>query len=156
MAVLLMAAAHPFHVSICMIDHNAETNGIEITHKIFCDDLNLALEDLGVVNPRLGTEREHKDVEMYIERYLRTNFSLKLDGEEIEWKWIGREVEDDVLWVYLEGKHTNTPVEAEVTNTILIEVFEDQSNLTHVKVKQATKTMHFNRAEMTKRLYFRR
>ena len=59
------------------------------------------------------------------------------------------------MWVYLEGSYEKAPTEVEVNNTILTEVYEDQANLAHVKVRQATKTMHFNRVETTKKLYFK-
>ena len=45
--VIVTSFWHPFHVSVCEIYHNSKTNSLEISMKLFTDDLELSIQQKG-------------------------------------------------------------------------------------------------------------
>ena len=66
--------------------------------------------------------------------YLLTKVALKDEkGRVYELNYLGAEVEDDVMWCYLEVEKVKKVKSITVTNTVLHEVWEDQENLVHFR-----------------------
>jgi len=150
----MAATLHPFHVSICMIDHNPQTQHLEISHKIFVEDLELMFKDMGKGKLWLGEDKENGEADALIEAYLRNHFAVQVNGQNAPWQWVGREIEQDVLWVYLETEKVPQPQKITVRYTVLTETFNDQSNLIHAKVNGTIKSEHTNGIERQKTIEF--
>ncbi len=153
-AVFSLSFCHKFYVSICQIDFNSKTNSLEITFKIFTDDLENALEAQGTGKLYLGSERESQDADRFIFNYFVTNFNLKIENRPAQLKFLGKEVELDVTWCFIEVLDVEKITNITVTNSILIEQFEDQTNIVHVKVGDNQKSMLLHKAKVTDRLEF--
>ena len=153
-AVFSLSFCHKFYVSICQIDFNSKTNSMEITFKIFTDDLENTLEAQGTGKLYLGSERESKDADRFIFNYLKTHFDLKVDNRPVQIKFLGKEVELDVTWCYIEVLDVEKITNITVTNSILIEQFEDQTNIVHVKVEKKQKSMLLHKARVSGSLDF--
>lgn len=134
-------AFHDFHVSITDINYNPKTNSLEIAVKIFTNDLEEALEGIGAPKLRMGTPREDKSTDSLLHRYL--NHRLKINAGEIELEliYLGKEYEDDATWCYLEVNELDRPTDLMIENRILLEWFEDQSNLVHLNVAGDKKSL---------------
>lgn len=132
---------HPFYISVCNIDHNADTRALEITFKIFTDDLEQALEAQGTGRLNLGGENESEDAEKYIGRYLALHFEIIADGQLLQGEFLGRETELDVTWCYVEITDVPSLKTITVTNTLLVEEFEGQTNMVHIKVGDQKKSL---------------
>ncbi len=153
-AVFSLSFCHKFYVSVCQIDFNSKTNSLEITLKIFTDDLENTLEAQGTGKLYLGSERESEDADRFIFNYIKTNFNLKLENRQVQLNYLGKEVELDVTWCFIEVLDVEKITNITVTNTILIEQFEDQTNIVHVKVENNQKSMLLHKARVTDRLEF--
>ncbi len=132
---------HPFYVSICSIDHNAKTKALEITFKIFTEDLESALEDQTKERLRLGSEHESPKANRYILNYLKSHVTLQVDDDTLTFSYVGKEIEVEETWCYVEI--TNVPSVSKLTirNSLLLEKFEAQQNLVHVKVGGKQKSL---------------
>lgn len=137
---LFWLAAHPFHVSVCDINFNAETSAVEITHKIFLDDLENALRNEAGRSVDLVKNIGTDEFEALLVKYLQSNFSCAVDGKKTTLTYVGSEIQADALWVYQEAVNVDTFTRVEVKNTILFELFDDQTNLVHVKKNKKTKS----------------
>ena len=126
------ANSHPFYVSICQIDFNEENQTLEVSVKIFVNDLLTALNKNGVPELFIGEERENKKTNEYIFEYLKSNLKIRVNGKAVNYSFIGREMETDVLWSYLEIMEVSELIEIEVECSILTEVFDLQSNIIQV------------------------
>jgi len=144
-SLIINGLFHPFHVSLCEINYNAAARQIEITHKIFIDDLQEALEKHYKVRTHLATLQEHPDAEELIEQYLQKQFQCKINGQPVRWKYIGREYEIDACWIYLEAEQTLPVRTVEVRNAVLLELFDDQANFIHVKAGGERKSLRLSR-----------
>jgi len=131
--LLISANFHKFYVSLCQVDHNQETGALEITMKIFTDDLEYAITGSSVFYG-LGTEHESPEADSILYRYILRNFHIKVDGTLRNPVYIGKEVELDVTWCYIEIEEVGDFKTLEITNKMLTELFEDQANIVNVNV----------------------
>ncbi len=153
-AVFSMSFCHKFYVSICQIDFNSQTNSLEITFKIFTDDLENTLEAQGTGKLYLGSERESEDADRFIFNYLKTHFDIIVENRPVQLNFLGKEVELDVTWCYIEVLDVKKIANITVTNSILIDQFEDQTNIVHVKVGENQKSLLLHKARVTDKLEF--
>lgn len=138
---------HPFYISVCQMDHNPDTHGLEITFKIFIEDLEQALEAQGTGKLHLGTSRESEDTDRYIARYLEQHVLIEVNGQPLIGKYLGKEAEMDVVWCFVEMKDVPSINTITVTNTLLIDMFEDQTNMVHIEANGQKKSMLLTRVQ---------
>jgi hypothetical protein len=55
--------------------------------------------------------------------------------------YLGEEIEADVMWCYIEIPKVKKLERIEVENLLLLETFDDQMNLVHVKAFGATQSL---------------
>lgn len=150
---------HPFHVSVCTIYYSEEEKSLQITHKIFADDLEITLNNAGYRTPDNGyidvlnpTDREFLDAT--IEKYLRAHFSITLNGKESSLQYLGYEQEDLALWCYMEISGVEKLDVLDLKYTVLLEQFTDQINLVHVNYKGAIKSLRLDHDQESENISF--
>ena len=134
-AMLLFASfswLHEFHVSLTEIRYNPESERMEVSLRIFPDDMDRALMEHYGITSGLLTAQEHVAADSLLEIYLLELFRIDLDGAPLPLSYLGKEAESDVMWCYLESKALEKPDEIAVNNAILTEIFEDQVNIIQV------------------------
>jgi hypothetical protein len=137
--VVFTGAGHKFYVSITQIDVNTQSHKLEISARIFSDDLDASILDETGQNLRLGSGREHPKSDSLLMDYLLPRLNFKQGGSVVEYAFIGKEVEADVTWIYLESrKEISTSEPLTIRNGLLLELFPDQKNLVNVKVNKQT------------------
>lgn len=137
--------AHPFYVSICQIDFNSETQSLEISVKIFADDLLLGLENAGKTKINLGEKKENPNTDEYIFDYLKANYKFKINEEQAKLMFVGKEMEKDVVWTYLEIKNITDINTMDVECNLLTEVLDSQSNIIQVNKNGVIKNLLLNK-----------
>lgn len=147
-------AVHPFYVSVCQVDHNPDTGALEMSFRIFMDDLELALETMGTERLRLGTERESEKADHYIGRYLARHVVIEINGRSVSTAFLGKEVDPDAIWCYMEVENIPVLESMTMTNSLLLETFEDQVNLVHVNANGQKKSLVFDSQQVTQTLDF--
>lgn len=154
LAISVISTAHPFYVSIFQIDQNKENKSLEISVKIFADDLLLALENNGERIIFLGEERERKDANDMIFNYIKSKFKLTINGNSVDYHFIGKEMESDALWSYLEVDGIAELKSVEVTCDLLTEIHPTQSNVIQVNNGEIIKTMLLSERKKSDSLTF--
>jgi len=138
-----LSALHKFYLSITKIEPSNDQKKLECTLKLFGDDLELALEnESGIeLNLEIGEPKPMEDSLM--SRYVKGHFSLSQNGKKNRATYIGAEIEEDLVWIYLEY---NKPKEGSylVKNNCLMELFEEQNNIIHVVKNGKTSSAIFN------------
>ena len=136
--------AHPFYVSICQVKYNTQTNALEIALKTFVDDLILGLEHSGKSKLYIGEAKEDPNTDRYIFEYIQKNMDFTINSKKKDFSFVGRELEDDVVWTYLQISNVDQLNRIEVESTLLTEVLEDQSNIIQVNVADEVKNLLLN------------
>lgn len=150
----LAAFLHPFHVSVTDIRHNKENRSLEITQRIFLDDLEAALKPLSEEKLDLFDADNLVKNQPLINKYITERFKVYVNGKAVEFTYLGQEKEDASVWVYLEIPKVRRIKTIEVENRLLMETYEDQTNLVHVEYKGKLKSMRLTRKDSRSSLEF--
>lgn len=148
------ASAHKFYVSITKIDFVKKQEALQITLKVFTDDIEDALQ--ANYNPSLILKRKNEApaVDASVENYLLQKLKIVVNNREVKLNYLGKEYETDMLVAYIEVagiKELNT-VTVEIK--ILMEIFSDQQNIIHVKTPSIRRSLILDRDEPGGKLNF--
>lgn len=148
MLLFLWLLLHPFHVSVCEVTYDEASRAVQITHRIFLDDLEQGL--------RRMTGDDHLDITVLsdgnrksLEAYFRKNFEVRLDGQVTKYAYLGHEIENDVMWCYVEITSVTSLPKISLKDQILTEIYEDQKNIVHFKIGEDKKSFILDKEEIT-------
>jgi len=125
---------HPFYVSVTEIEQNRETMALQVSSRIFFDDLERALNRTYKVKTNILRPTDRKQVDAMIAAYVTAHLKIRVNGEPVVLKYLGYEIEEEAAWCYFETVKTATVKKLEIRNDILFEQHETQINMMHVTV----------------------
>lgn len=131
---------HKFYVSVTQIDYLPSKKRIEITNRIFIDDLEKALQKKYNKKVLLTSSKEIPEAEELIKSYLNEKMQISVNNKVQKIVFLAREVEGDVLILYSKIAISKKISTFEVSNSILIEVFEEQQNIVHTNINSNKKS----------------
>ena len=135
---------HSFHASISSFDCKKNTSTIEITMKLFTDDLEYALRSLEKSDLVLDSKANLHNIDSLIFSYIKMNFILSLNNKKTELLWIGKEIDNDITWCYLEIENIDKLFELKIKNSLFFSFFDDQLNICHFHCNDKPKTLMFH------------
>ena len=147
LSILCLLLIHPYHVSVCDIVYNQEAQAIQISQRIFLDDLEEALQ-LSNDDPKFILMEDSTTSHQYLEAYFQEHFTLVINGDQAAYDFLGGEIEDDAIWCYIEVAEVSKLESIALTSTLLTEVFDDQKNLVHFKVSGDKKSFILTETEV--------
>ena len=125
--------AHPLHVSTCEIIHNGKNRTLEITMKMFADDVESALNATCNGDFSVDEMINEPATKQRLGSYLNENFSVWLDHTEVDVQYLGAEIDVDVLWCFLEIYNVDQLRHVHISNTVMLDLYRDQVNLVHLE-----------------------
>jgi hypothetical protein len=152
--VTMILCLHPLHVTVTEIELDEKDNRLEIMMRIFPDDLEQTLRkklsqpELDILAPKNAT------TDQLLENYLKDNFKIQLDGKPQKTSYLGHEKEDDAFILYIEVSNVKKMSTIQVTNSVMTEVFDDQSNIVNVTVRGNVKSLRLTPDTSTDKLTF--
>ncbi len=146
--------AHPFYVSVCQIDYNSDTNSLEITLKLFTDDLESVLAKNDAEELHLGSEKEAESADSLISAYIAEKLTIAVEGKQQSWEYLGKETDIEVTWCYLEISDVPAFRKLEIDSRIFLAKFETQQNIIHVNTGTEKKSLLLQRGESSGVLTF--
>ncbi|MBS1793751.1 MAG: hypothetical protein JSS81_07850 [Acidobacteria bacterium] len=121
------ARAHTYHTSLARMDYNAGEKTIEISLQLFTHDLQPLLERR--MKKRVDLEKT-AGVDEEIFKYVGENFVFQTKaGDTPKLEWVGREFEQDTVFVYVQIPFEGAFDGARLQNTLFFESFAEQTNL---------------------------
>lgn len=133
------------------MQYNPALKSFEVSIRIFTDDFEKGLSDENGKNRFLIKNNDQNDP--FVERYVRKNFILAdAQKKAVNIKYIGKEQEEDATWVYLEIPFSGPLEGCRLQNSILMEAFEDQVNMTNLKLSSDKKTFLFKKGQIVQSL----
>ena len=133
-SLLSEEAAHPLHVSVTEINHNAADKTLEISCKLFTDDFEKVLAQNYKTKIDLINPPDRAAMEKLINDFIHKHLFVKVDGKPVQLSYLGFEKDNDAIYSYLQADNIGTVKKIEVTNNILHELYTDEINLMHVTV----------------------
>jgi len=143
---------HPFYVSVSDFVFDREESSLQITKKIFFDDLELVLknennnENFDILNSK------NDIVNNYIESYIKENLLFKADGKLMELNYLGHEYVNGTINLYLEIINIKNIKSIEIKDTSLFNYFEAQENLTYIEIDNQRFTIRLRKENSSKKL----
>lgn len=135
---------HDFYVSICTIRHNPETRTLDITWRMTTHDIeHTLLPESGDRDLKLGTEKELPEADSLLAGYLLRHLDLRMDGIPLKIRYLGKQVEFDDLYCYLQVDDVEYLTSLSVHNTLLQDLFDEQENVVHLEVGGKTRSHSF-------------
>lgn len=126
------ALRHPVHVSSTQVDLSRDERSLEVTIRIFTDDLEEALKAAGT--PVLVGKSPAAAVDSALSRYLRAHVQFELDARGlVPLRMVGHEREEEATLVFLDVALAAVPSRMAVAQRVLLDRFDDQTNLLHVR-----------------------
>jgi hypothetical protein len=140
---------HPMHVSVTEIEMDEKEKRLEIMMRVFVDDLELTLRrnfkqpELDVLDPK------GQSLDQLMQEYLKTRFQISLDGKPQLVKYLGHERDHEAFIFYVEVDKVKKWKSIQVQNSIITEIYDDQSNLVHVTLAETVRSLRLTRAKPT-------
>ena len=136
-------AAHKFYVALFQVNYVSEKKMIQITARIFVDDLNNALEKKHNRKVNLGSEMETAEDVLLLKKYLNEKCIIKVDGQTKVINFVSKEMEGDVLICYLSIKEIKKIKALDIYNAVLTQNNAEQQNIMHFNVLGVKNTLLF-------------
>ena len=121
-------AMHKFYVSIYQVNYNQKKQMLEITSRIFIDDLNDVLKAKYNQKTHIGEPNEKVEDVVLMKKYILDHFSVKINGQQKNVNYLSKELEGNVVICYYNVKEISKIKNFEVQNTTLFDLNSDQQN----------------------------
>lgn len=137
------SGSHPFYVSVSEIRIDSEKQYLNISSKMFTDDLQEALYKLYKIPVDLFDVNEEN--EKLLSKYLKERMKVKVGNNWVDLVFVGYENIDDATWCYMESKESfESSKIITVENILLFDFLSGQSNLMHCFLDKSRKSYKLN------------
>lgn len=126
--------AHPFYVSVFTISQEKNANNLEVSCRIFFDDLEDALQKEYQQPFNLVKPQDKEQTERLMAQYLEKNLRVQVNGKAQPLRYLGYSIEEDAAWCFLEAENVGVIKQLELLNSVLYASHEKQSNILHITI----------------------
>jgi hypothetical protein len=139
--------SHPFYIAVTEINHNAKDRTLEISCKMFADDLEQILEKNYKKALDISLDKDKPLFDQYIPDYIARHLTLVVDGKPVKPAYLGFEKEKESAFCYFQANDIPAPKKIGISNSILYDFNEGQINITHVTVNGSRQSIKLNYPE---------
>jgi hypothetical protein len=141
LGVLTSATVHKYYVAVFQVEYAPAKKQLQITGRIFVDDLEKALSTKYGKKFYLGTSKELPESTEILKKYIADKISFKVNGKPAMLTLFTHEYEDDMLVCYLTAPAPKKITSIEVRNTVLFELFREQQNMINANLNNERKSL---------------
>jgi len=150
----MTAEDHKFYVSLTDMRYNDQTQQVEVALKLFIDDFEKALD---LEREKKGwhiTSNADRNLMLRMSDYLDEHLKVELNQEKCQFEVLGYELEEDVVWVFLESNKMAPPRTVLVQSTVLLDTYGDQQNIIHFEYLDNIRSLFLSRAVTEESIVF--
>ena len=136
----LLTLLHPFFVSVTEVRHNEKSKALEISTRIFYDDLEEAIASTSRTKVDLLNPTDRERVNQLLGEYLQQHLQITVDGKPVSLRFLGYEIDNDAAWCYLEVPEVRQVKRLDIQNEVLFAERQTQTNMLHVIVNGKRKS----------------
>ena len=138
---LTSAGVHKFYVSVFQLEYAPAKKQLQITSRVFIDDLDAALTKKYGKKLYLCTTKEIPEATNYLKHYFAEKMHIKINGVAKALVFKTRETENDVLLCYFTVPADVAITSLQVDNTFLLDAYSEQQNIIHTKINGSKKSL---------------
>lgn len=140
-------ALHPLHITITNIDYNKKEGHIDISIKLFKDDLALVLSQKYKQQIDLEKEQKPGESDSVIARYVEENFKLEIDQQKVMLNLKDKKIDHEAVWLTYNIDMKHKVGELKIENSLLTDLYNDQKNLVIVNFDSRQKGFTLSKDE---------
>ena len=80
---------------------------------------------------KIDSPNSRYNIDSLIFVYINNNLSLSTDSKKRQFSWVGKEIENDITFCYLEIIDINNFSSIRIENKLFLSIFDDQLNICH-------------------------
>ena len=134
-------SVHKFYVALYQVNYAPEKKMLQITTRLFIDDLNATLAKKYQKKINLGSEKETEEDLNLFKKYFAEKFSIKVNGQTKPILFLSKEIEGDVLICYFSIKDIHHIKALEIYNSVITDTNSEQQNIMHFNVSGIKNTL---------------
>lgn len=139
--VPLLVLAHAYHTSITELRYNPAKKQVEISVKIFTNDLEKALSE---GQPRMVHLDEQPRTNALAAAYLQRSVRLGTrPGEALPLQFLGMQHEQDAYWLYAKAAVPRPLTSLHLRQTLMLDLFADQMNIVNFEANGQKQSVLF-------------
>jgi hypothetical protein len=139
--------AHPIFMSVTEIEHNAKDKTLEISCKIFTDDLERTLRQTNKGTIDLINPKDKPAMNNAVNNYIQKHFAITVNGKKAVLQFIGYEQKEEAIMSYLQVDNITAVNKIDIIDNILYESKKEQLQIIHVLVDGNRKSTRLNNPE---------
>ena len=132
---------HPFYVTVIEVNHNSKEKNLEISCKIFADDLENTLKKNYKIPLDISHPKDPKQLDKMVNEYCTRHLQLKVDGKPVTLQYVGFEKEAESAWCYFQVPGISTVKKLDATTDLLYEMYDSQISILHASVGGVRKSL---------------
>jgi hypothetical protein len=151
--------AHPNHSAHCEMEWNEDSGRIEVAFQLQSYDLERALHRFHgkAVDLEKSTDLEHllKDYfaeNVYVEETTNSTTTANRKSQRSELHWVGFEFNPKTAWAYFELETDGSPDGKVLTNSVLLGVIDQQTNVVELGMGHRVMTLQFDEQHTERRI----
>lgn len=154
LCVLLLSASpknpHPVHISVVEINHNPIDKTLEISCKLFTDDLEGVLRQNYNTKVDLINPPDQNAMDSLVKKYILSHFSIRVDNRPLQFTYLGFERDHESVYAYIQAESVPVLQKISIINNLMYDFFTDQINIMHVSVggKRISKKLDYPDTEI--------
>ncbi|HPI09097.1 MAG TPA: hypothetical protein PLM41_22045 [Saprospiraceae bacterium] len=122
-------STHPFYISVTEIRSDAKAQTLNVSCRMFTDDLQEALYKLYQYKGDL--EKQDAQHNTFLQKYIAERLQVRIGNKPVSFRLVGYETEEEATWCYLEATSFPGDSTAEVHDRLLYDFLPEQTNLVH-------------------------
>ena len=134
-------SVHKFYVALYQVNYAPEKKMLQITTRLFIDDLNDAVAKKYKRKINLGSEKETEEDLSLFKKYFAEKFTIKVNGQIKPIVFLSKEMEGDVLICYFSIKDIHKINTLEIYNSVITDNNSEQQNIMHFNVSGIKNTL---------------
>lgn len=128
--IVLSGYLHPIHISVTSIEYFADRNVFLASFKIFTDDFENILTLKYGIELELETDSELDKQKQYVTKYISDSFGFFVNGDILlQPQFKEKTMNEEAVWLYYSYKCKKEVSSIKIRNAILMDMFDDQTNL---------------------------
>jgi hypothetical protein len=139
--------SHPLYITVTEINQNAKDRVLEVSCKVFTNDLEAVLEKMSGSRVDLSSAATKAASDKLIDSYVQKHLRLKVDGKPVLLHFVGSEQENDGTWSYFQVNEVSSVKRIDAVDELLYDSFNQQINILHVTVGGQRKSFRLDYPE---------
>ena len=126
---------HPFFVTVTEVEYSTKSKELGLSIKVYPDDLEETLRKFNGKKYDV-IQGDKKQIAAILEEYIKKHLSLKLNGINKPYQFLGYEIDKESVWMYCNIINQPGVKTIEVSSDIMYEYKPEQTNIIHIKLDE--------------------